>query len=63
MTLLFAVEFGNDNAAVAALALMCEPGVPTLTVIGHVVDLFADAALHYPASLAPGHLSVSRVAV
>ncbi|NNA67839.1 MULTISPECIES: uroporphyrinogen-III C-methyltransferase [Pseudomonas] len=46
-----------------ALALMCEPGVPTLTVIGQVVDLFADAALHYPASLAPAHLAVSRVAV
>ncbi|MBH3422519.1 uroporphyrinogen-III C-methyltransferase [Pseudomonas gessardii] len=46
-----------------ALALMCEPGVPTLTVIGQVVELFADAALHYPASLAPAHLAVSRVAV
>ncbi|MBN0975776.1 uroporphyrinogen-III C-methyltransferase [Pseudomonas sp. SDM007_2] len=46
-----------------ALALMCEPGVPTLTVIGHVVDLFADAALHYPASLAPAHRAVSEVAV
>ena len=46
-----------------ALALMCEPGVPTLTVIGHVVDLFADAPLHYPASLAPAHLARPRVAV
>ena len=46
-----------------ALALMCEPGVPTLTVIGQVVDLFADAALHYPASLAPAHRTVSGVAV
>uniref|UniRef100_UPI0021E52398 uroporphyrinogen-III C-methyltransferase n=1 Tax=Pseudomonas fluorescens TaxID=294 RepID=UPI0021E52398 len=44
-----------------ALALMCEPGVPTLTVIGHVVDLFADTALHYPASLAPAHRAVSGV--
>ncbi len=34
------------------LAADCEPGVPTLTVIGQVVNLFADAALHYPASLA-----------
>lgn len=46
-----------------ALALMCEPGVPTLTVIGHVVDLFADAPPHYPASPAPAHLARPRVAV
>ncbi|SDU92449.1 uroporphyrinogen-III C-methyltransferase [Pseudomonas mucidolens] len=46
-----------------AMALACEPGVPTLTVIGQVVDLFADAALHYPASLAPGHIAPAKVAV
>jgi uroporphyrin-III C-methyltransferase len=42
-----------------ALAAACEPGVPTLTVIGAVVDLFADAALHYPASLSAPRAAVA----
>ncbi|KAA0944801.1 uroporphyrinogen-III C-methyltransferase [Pseudomonas sp. ANT_H14] len=46
-----------------AMAMACEAGVPTLTVIGHVVNLFAGAALQYPASLAPGQPPKSKVAV
>ena len=41
------------------LAADCEAGVPTLTVIGHVVNLFADTALHFPASLAPAREAVA----
>ncbi|MGG7647898.1 MULTISPECIES: uroporphyrinogen-III C-methyltransferase [unclassified Pseudomonas] len=35
------------------LALDCPPGIPTLTVIGTVVDLFAAEQLEYPARLYP----------
>jgi uroporphyrin-III C-methyltransferase len=35
------------------LALGCPPGIPTLTVIGTVVDLFAAEQLEYPARLYP----------
>ncbi|MEO8640043.1 uroporphyrinogen-III C-methyltransferase [Pseudomonas sp.] len=35
------------------LALNCPPGIPTLTVIGTVVDLFAAEQLEYPARLYP----------
>lgn len=41
------------------MAADCEPGVPTLTVIGHVVNLFAGAALHFPASLSPAREAVA----
>lgn len=46
-----------------SLAQACEPGVPTLTVIGHVVNLFADANLHYPASLAPSLMTAAKAAL
>lgn len=35
------------------LVLACPPGIPTLTVIGKVVDLFAAQPLEYPARLYP----------
>jgi uroporphyrin-III C-methyltransferase len=35
------------------LALDCPPGIPTLTVIGKVVDLFAAQHMEYPARLYP----------
>jgi uroporphyrin-III C-methyltransferase len=36
-----------------ALALECPPGIPTLTVIGNVVDLFATRQLDFPARFHP----------
>jgi uroporphyrin-III C-methyltransferase len=41
------------------MAADCEPGVPTLTIIGQVVNLFAGAALHFPASLSPAREAVA----
>lgn len=38
------------------LALECPPGIPTLTVIGKVVDLFAAQPLEYPARLYPAQV-------
>ncbi|MNG12602.1 Siroheme synthase [compost metagenome] len=35
------------------LALECPPGIPTLTVIGKVVDLFAAQPMEYPARFYP----------
>ncbi|WP_017905169.1 uroporphyrinogen-III C-methyltransferase [Pseudomonas asplenii] len=37
------------------LARGCPPGIPTLTVIGQVVDLFDGRPLEHPARVQPGH--------
>jgi uroporphyrin-III C-methyltransferase len=41
------------------LALDCPQGIPTLTVIGKVVDLFAAEQLEYPARIYPAQTSRS----
>ncbi|VVO40037.1 uroporphyrinogen-III C-methyltransferase [Pseudomonas fluorescens] len=47
------------------MALDCPQGIPTLTVIGKVVDLFAAQQLEYPARLYPARLreQVRKVAI
>ena len=59
VTTLAWVLFALMAAGLSACGIGVEEEAETLTVIGAVVDLFSDAALHYPASLSAPRAAVA----